>query len=94
MQSLCEKAGVSDFRFHALRHFGASVMENQNVPIGAIQRILGHENRSTTELYLHSIGEVERAAIAIFQKVTSSDSQIDSHTDSHTTITEKEKSEP
>jgi integrase len=26
-----------------LRHSGASVMDNNNVPIGDIQRILGHE---------------------------------------------------
>jgi len=49
MRTLCRKAGVRYFRFHALRrHSGASVMDNNNVPIGAIQRILGHENRKTT----------------------------------------------
>lgn len=32
-------------------------------PIGEIQRILGHENRSTIAIYLHSIGETERDAI-------------------------------
>jgi integrase len=46
----CKKAGVKYFRFHALRHSGASIMDNSNVPIGAIQRILGHENRTTTEI--------------------------------------------
>jgi integrase len=79
MKTLCKKAGVKYFRFHALRHSGASIMESSNVPIGSIQRILGHENRSTTEIYLHSIGEAERSAIAIFEQV-----QQKSHTDSHT----------
>jgi integrase len=32
----------------------------------AIQRILGHENRKTTEIYLHSIGDLEREAISVF----------------------------
>jgi site-specific recombinase XerD len=36
-----------------LRHSGASTMDNNNVPIGSIQRIFGHENRTTTEIYLH-----------------------------------------
>jgi integrase len=79
MKTLCKKAGVKYFRFHALRHSGASIMDGNNVPIGSIQRILGHENRSTTEIYLHSIGEAEQSAIAVLEKV-----QQKSHTDSHT----------
>ena len=41
------------------------------------------KQRSTTEIYLHSIGEAEREAMRVFEKMTE-----DSHTDSHT---EKEK---
>jgi integrase len=55
-------------------------MDNNNVPIGAIQRILGHENRTTTEIYLHSIGQAEREAIAVFERASKK-----SHTESHTT---------
>jgi integrase len=51
MKTLCAKAGVQYFRFHALRHSGASVMDKRNVPIGTIERILGHENRTTTEIW-------------------------------------------
>ena len=46
---------------------------------GRIQRILGHENRKTTEIYLHSLGEAEREAMRIFEQVSEK-----SHTDSHT----------
>jgi integrase len=53
-------------------------MDGNNVPIGAIQRILGHENRKTTEIYLHSIGDLEREAMAVFEH-----SRENSHTDSH-----------
>lgn len=63
MTTLCNKAGVKYFRYHALRHFGASMLDHDNVPIGTVQRILGHENRLTTEIYLHSIGECERVAV-------------------------------
>ena len=80
MRTLCEKAGVGYFRFHALRHSGASIMENNNVPIGSIQRILGHENRSTTEIYLHCIGESEKTAIQVYEQARQK-----SHTISHTT---------
>jgi len=70
MKTLCKKADVRYFRFHALRHCGASLLDNNNVPIGAIQRVLGHESRTTTEIYLHSIGNTERDAINIFEAAT------------------------
>jgi integrase len=73
------KTGVKYFRFHALRHAGASIMDNCNVPIGAIQKILGHENLSTTEIYLHSFGMAEREAISMYEMAKQK-----SHTDSHT----------
>jgi len=69
MKSLCKKAGVRYFRFHALRHLGASILDKNNVNIGTIQRILGHENRTTTEIYLHSIGEAEREAMRVYEQV-------------------------
>ena len=68
MKTLCEKAAIRPFGFHALRHSGASLMDNFNVPIGSIQRILGHENRTTTEIYLHGIGNSERQAMDIFEE--------------------------
>lgn len=71
LRTLCERAGVKYFGFHALRHAGASVMEQANVPVGSIQRILGHESRRTTEIYLHSIGQAERQAMAMFEQVRS-----------------------
>ena len=79
MKSLCKKAGVRYFRYHPLRHLGASMLDRANVNIGSIQRILGHENRSTTEIYLHSIGESEREAMRIFEEVSENP-----HTESHT----------
>ena len=86
MRRLCVKAGVRYFRFHPFRHSGASIMDGNNVPIGVIQRILGHENRKTTEIYLHSIGEMERDAIVVFERARKK-----SHTDSHTDDNQKEE---
>jgi integrase len=84
MKSLCKKEGVQYFRFHALRHFGASMLDHANVPIGSIQRILGHENRTTTEIYLHSIGDAEREAMDVLNRQFADDFQKKSHTKSHT----------
>lgn len=68
MTTLCRKAGVRYFRYHALRHFGASLLDAANISIGSIQRILGHENRTTTEIYLHSIGNSEVQAMGVFDR--------------------------
>ncbi len=72
MARLCAKAGVKRFGFHALRHAGASLMANNNVPIGDIQTILGHENRSTTEIYVHTTGKTAREAMATYEKARQS----------------------
>ena len=80
MRALCKKAGIKYFRYHALRHFGASILEQANVPVGSIQRILGHESKTTTEIYLHSIGDSEREAI----NVLNDHFENFSHTESHT----------
>jgi len=65
--TLCEQAEVKDFRYHALRHPVALAMESLNIRIGSIKRILGHENRTTTKIYLHGIGDSERVAVYLFQ---------------------------
>ena len=67
---LCKKAGVRHFTFHSIRHSGASVLDNLGVPIGTIQRLLGHSSRKTTEIYLQSIGESERRAMDIFEEAS------------------------
>ena len=59
--------------------FAENVFNDENVNIGAIQRIFGHENRTTTEIYLHSIGEAEREAMTIYEQLTQ---------DSHTILTQ------
>jgi site-specific recombinase XerD len=54
-------------------------MDDSGVNIGSIQGILGHENRKTTEIYLHSIGKAARQAILIYEQAKHF-----SHSDSHT----------
>lgn len=83
MKTLCKKTGVRYFRFHTLRHFAASMLDHENVSIGSIQRILGHENRSTTEIYLHSIGMAEREAMNVLEQALKSHTQI--HTQNRST---------
>lgn len=80
MKSLCQKAGVRHFGFHALRHAGASLMDDLGVPLRSVQKILGHSNSKTTELYLHSLGGAEREAMAAFENAIARKSLTFSHT--------------
>ncbi len=54
--SLCRKTGVKKFTFHCLRHYGAHKYYYSGVPVMQIQKLLGHSNASTTDLYLKSLG--------------------------------------
>jgi len=51
-------------------------MDSLGVPIGSIQRILGHVQRKT-----QSIGDSEYQAMAMFEEASRN-----SHTDSHTVV--------
>lgn len=63
MPGLCKAAEVTPFGFHSIRHFAASHLADQEkVSKKAISGLLRHKNLSTTEIYLHSIDESQRAA--------------------------------
>ncbi len=56
MESLCKRAGIKSFGFHALRRYVASVLADKHkVSTKTIQEILRHENVSTTERYIQRI---------------------------------------
>jgi len=45
---------LSGLRFHDLRHSYASWLVSDNVPANIVQRLMGHENASTTlNRYVH-----------------------------------------
>ena len=47
-----------------------------NVSTGTIQKVPDHENRVTAEIYLHSIGNVERIALDTYEDARKSLTQI------------------
>ena len=64
MNTLCKKAKVKPFGFHAIRHLTASVLFHQGQSVSVIQSLLRHQNPTTTNRYLHSLGsEHTRAAL-------------------------------
>jgi len=68
MRTFCEKAREKYFQLHPLRHAGASFMEKINIPTSDIQHILGHENRSTTERYIHNDPQKAYQAMNLYEE--------------------------
>jgi integrase len=57
MRTLCKKAKVQHFTYHSLRHFSASLMAKERTPLTDIQKFLGHQRPTTTDIYLRSLGD-------------------------------------
>ena len=56
MRKLCERAKVSRFGFHVIRHLTATILYKAGQPVSMIQKILRHQHPTTTERYLSSLG--------------------------------------
>ncbi len=86
MKNLCQKASVKPFGFHAIRHHVASVINDSGkASMKQIQVLLRHRRQSTTEIYLHSIGEGIRQAILILDEQSSTRSTLEKHVSSDST---------
>jgi integrase len=64
IKGLCRKANVKEFSAHNLRHLGASVLVNSNIPLSDIQILLGHSKVTTTACYIQSISSSLQEAIS------------------------------
>lgn len=59
----CRLAGISDLRFHDLRHtFGTRAMQNGAV-LTDLQKVMGHRRIETTMQYVHSSDEGRRRVV-------------------------------
>lgn len=56
MKTICDRAKVEHFSFHAIRHLSASILYKSGNSVAVIQGVLRHQNKSTTEIYLRSLG--------------------------------------
>lgn len=63
IKQVVEAAGLKDITPHKLRHTFATLMYQNGTDLRCLQKILGHENLSTTEIYTHVRDEQMKNAI-------------------------------
>lgn len=61
----CQRAGITDFRVHDLRHTSAAWLVSAGVPLPAVRDLLGHASVQTTEIYAHLAPENVRDAVRV-----------------------------
>jgi integrase len=62
-KAACRRAGISNLRFHDLRHSFGTWLVNQGADIKTVQELLGHKCLKSTERYLHPNDERKRKVI-------------------------------
>ena len=70
MDTICKRAKVRPFGFHAIRHLHSSILFNEGTELSVVQRQLRHTNPNTTARYLRSLGyeaEHEQKVLAVME---------------------------
>ncbi|MEE9137911.1 MAG: site-specific integrase, partial [candidate division NC10 bacterium] len=72
LQTAMKRVGISNLRFHDLRHTAGSRLRRRGADMEDIRRILGHRGKQTTEGYVHYQAEQLRPVLALLEstKVT------------------------
>ena len=77
----CQKAGITDFRIHDLRHTCAAWLVTAGVPLAEVRDLLGHKSIQMTERYAHLAPENIRAAVNKLDQEFQDDRHVLRHVD-------------
>jgi site-specific recombinase XerD len=61
-----ERAGLSGWSFHKLRHFFVTELCRRGAPAHVVQRLAGQADLATTQRYAHVVAGDAEKAIALF----------------------------
>lgn len=63
-EKILKRAGISNFRWHDLRHHFASRLVQQGVPLNTVRDLLGHSTVGMSLRYAHLAPDQRREAVA------------------------------
>ncbi len=64
----CRRAGITDFRFHDLRHTFGTRLADAGVDVVKIKELMGHASIVTTMRYIHATDQGKRGAITVLSE--------------------------
>ena len=67
IKKFARKAGYEDFHAHSIRHKFATDLLERGADLKVVQELLGHENLSTTQVYLAVTSERMREAVNLLE---------------------------
>jgi integrase len=87
LHAICEKAGLRNIGWHALRHSFASRLAEKGVTMLAIKELLGHSEIHTTMRYAHLGQHTLRQAIKTLEQPTKIELRHNSRHTCHNSVT-------
>ncbi len=76
-KAACRKAGISDLRFHDLRHTAATYMVIGGIDLVTVKEILGHATIQMTMRYAHPTPENKRHAVEVLSRLFAQNKETD-----------------
>jgi integrase len=68
LSAACREAGITDFRFHDLRHTFGTRLADAGVDVVKIKELMGHASIVTTMRYIHATDQGKRGAIVVLSE--------------------------